>query len=430
LNETSLGLLFAALALLILISAFFSSSETSMMSLNRYRLKHLKGTGHRGAGRAISLLQRPDRLIGLILIGNNLVNILASAIATVIAIRLFGDAGIAIATLVLTLVILIFAEITPKTIAALHPERVAFPASLILVPLLKLLMPLVLSINWLTNGILKLMGFSPDQSGDDAVSQEELRTIVTESASMIPSRHRRMLVNILDLEQMTVNDIMAPRNEIYGIDIEAPDEAIMRQLKNSEHTRLPIYRDDINQIEGVFHMRNLSQVLDSGRLVRSKLLAAADTAYFIPENTPLNTQLLHFQRQKKRLGMVVDEYGDILGLVALEDILEEIVGEFTSNLVEQNEEITRHPDGSTTCSGTVSIRDLNRQRRWDLPTDGPKTLSGLALEALEAFPSAQAAVRIEGYQLDIEEIAKTHISRLRITPLDAVATASDKPAGN
>ena len=429
-NETSLGLLFAALALLILISAFFSSSETSMMSLNRYRLKHLKGTGHRGAGRAISLLQRPDRLIGLILIGNNLVNILASAIATVIAIRLFGDAGIAIATLVLTLVILIFAEITPKTIAALHPERVAFPASLILVPLLKLLMPLVLSINWLTNGILKLMGFSPDQSGDDAVSQEELRTIVTESASMIPSRHRRMLVNILDLEQMTVNDIMAPRNEIYGIDIEAPDEAIMQQLKNTEHTRLPIYRDDINQIEGVFHMRNLSQVLDVGRLVRSKLLAVADPAYFIPENTPLNTQLLHFQRQKKRLGMVVDEYGDILGLVALEDILEEIVGEFTSNLVEQNEEITRHPDGSTTCSGTVSIRDLNRQRRWDLPTDGPKTLSGLALEALEAFPSAQAAVRIEGYQLDIEEIAKTHISRLRITPLDAVATASDKPAGN
>ena len=429
-NETSLGLLFAALALLIVISAFFSSSETSMMSLNRYRLKHLKGTGHRGAGRAISLLQRPDRLIGLILIGNNLVNILASAIATVIAIRLFGDAGIAIATLVLTLVILIFAEITPKTIAALHPERVAFPASLILVPLLKLLMPLVLSINWLTNGILKLMGFSPDQSGDDAVSQEELRTIVTESASMIPSRHRRMLVNILDLEQMTVNDIMAPRNEIYGIDIEAPDEAIMRQLKNTEHTRLPIYRDDINQIEGVFHMRNLSQVLDVGRLVRSKLLAVADPAYFIPENTPLNTQLLHFQRQKKRLGMVVDEYGDILGLVALEDILEEIVGEFTSNLVEQNEEITRHPDGSTTCSGTVSIRDLNRQRRWDLPTDGPKTLSGLALEALEAFPSAQAAVRIEGYQLDIEEIAKTHISRLRITPLDAVATASDKPAGN
>jgi Mg2+/Co2+ transporter CorB len=229
-----------------------------------------------------------------------------------------------------------------------------------------------------------------------------------------------MLVNILDLEQMTVNDIMAPRNEIYGIDIEAPDEAIMRQLQNSAHTRLPLYRDDINQIEGIFHMRDLSRVLDQGRLNRQALSEEAEAPYFIPENTPLNTQLLHFQRQKKRLGMVVDEYGDILGLVALEDILEEIVGEFTSNLVEENEEITQHPDGSTTCSGTVSIRDLNRQRKWNLPTDGPKTLSGLALEALEAFPSARTSVRIEGYQLDIEEIAKTHISRMRIRPLAAV----------
>ena len=396
-----------------------------MMSLNRYRLKHLKGTGHRGAHRAIRLLQRPDRLIGLILIGNNLVNILASAIVTVIAIRLFGDAGIAIATLVLTLVILIFAEITPKTVAALHPERIAFPASWVLLPLQKLLMPLVLAINWLTNGILKLLGFSPDDAGDDAVSQEELRTIVTESASMIPSRHRRMLVNILDLEQMTVNDIMAPRNEIYGIDIEAPDEAIMRQLKNSAHTRLPIYRDDINQTEGVFHMRDLSRVLDKGRLNRLALSEASEAPYFIPENTPLNTQLLHFQRQKKRLGMVVDEYGDILGLVALEDILEEIVGEFTSNLVEENEEITAHPDGSTTCSGTVSIRDLNRQRKWDLPTDGPKTLSGLAVEALEAFPHAPTSIRIKEYQLDIEEISKTHISRIRIRPLEADRNESD-----
>lgn len=396
------------------------------MSLNRYRLKHLEGTGHRGARRAIKLLQRPDRLIGLILIGNNLVNILASAIATVIAIRLFGDAGIAIATLVLTLMILIFAEITPKTIAALHPERVAFPASWILLPLQKVLMPLVLSINWLTNGILKLIGFSPDSAGDDAVSQDELRTIVTESASMIPSRHRRMLVNILDLEQMTVNDIMAPRNEIFGIDVEAPDEAIMRQLKNSAHTRLPLYRDDINQTEGVFHMRDLSRVLDKGRLNREALSEAAEPPYFIPENTPLNTQLLYFQRQKKRLGMVVDEYGDILGLVALEDILEEIVGEFTSNLVEENEEITQHSDGSTTCSGTVSIRDVNRQRRWDLPTDGPKTLSGLALEALEAFPNAKTSVRIEGYQLDIEEISKTHIKRIRIWPLDTPASSSEQ----
>jgi Mg2+/Co2+ transporter CorB len=291
-------------------------------------------------------------------------------------------------------------------------------------------MPLVLAINSLTNGILKLMGFSPDDAGDDAVSQEELRTIVTESASMIPSRHRRMLVNILDLEQMTVNDIMAPRNEIYGIDTEAPDEAIMRHLKNSEHTRLPLYRDDINQIEGVFHMRNLSRVLEGGKLNREALREETEAPYFIPENTPLNTQLLHFQRQKKRLGMVVDEYGDILGLVALEDILEEIVGEFTSNLVEENEEITNHPDGSTTCSGTVSIRDLNKQRKWDLPTDGPKTVSGLALEALEAFPNARTSVRIEGYQLDIEEIVKTQISRIRIRPLESSAESHDDDQGS
>lgn len=196
----------------------------------------------------------------------------------------------------------------------------------------------------------------------------------------------------------------------------------MRQLKNSGHTRLPLYRDDINQIEGVFHMRNLSRVLDGGRLNRQALREEAEAPYFIPENTPLNTQLLHFQRQKKRLGMVVDEYGDILGLVALEDILEEIVGKFTSNLVEENEEITSHADGSTTCSGTVSIRDLNKQRKWDLPTDGPKTVSGLALEALEAFPNARTSVRIAGYQLDIEEIEKTHISKIRIWPLAVEAS--------
>ena len=416
-NETSLSLLFGALAILILVSAFFSSSETSMMSLNRYRLKHLKGTGHRGARRAIQLLQRPDRLIGLILIGNNLVNILASAIATVIAIRLFGDAGIAIATLVLTLVILIFAEITPKTIAALHPERVAFPASALLLPLQKLLMPLVLAINSLTNGILKLMGFSPEEAGDDAVSQEELRTIVTESASMIPSRHRRMLVNILDLEQMTVNDIMAPRNEIYGIDLEDDDATILSRLKTSTHTLVPVFRGDINKIEGILHLRNLGKCLDGEGLNRTSLLRELQEPYFTPENTALHIQLRHFQQRKLRLGMIVDEYGDIMGLVALEDILEEIVGNFTSNLVEDQEEIATMADGGASCTGSIPIRDINRQFGWSLPTDGPKTISGLALEALEAFPVGQASVRIGDYQLDIVCIEGNAITQVRVTPL-------------
>ena len=416
LNEAPLGFLLLALAGLILISGFFSSSETSMMSLNRYRLKHLRTQGHKGAGRATQLLERPDRLIGLILIGNNLVNILASAIATVVAIRMYGDAGIAIATIGLTIVILIFAEITPKTVAALHPERVAFPASFLLLPMLKLLMPVVMAINSITNGILRLMGFRPDAVDGEALSQEELRTIVTESGSMIPSRHRRMLVNILDLEQVTVDDIMVPRNEVYGIDLNDDDATILQRLQASAHTLLPVWREDINDIQGVLHMRSLSRVLPASGLDREALLKELDQPYFIPENTPLNTQLLQFQQKKVRLAIVVDEYGDVMGLVALEDILEEIVGEFTSNLAEESEEIASQSDGSAVCSGTISIRDLNKQKGWDLPTDGPKTLSGLALELLEVIPSGRVSVRLPGYLLEVEDMEGNVVSRLRIWP--------------
>ena len=268
------------------------------MSLNRFRLKHLRNEKHRGALRASELLERPDRLIGLILIGNNLVNILASAIATVIAIRLFGDAGIAIATLALTLVILIFAEITPKTIAALHPERIAFPASFILLPLMKIMRPLVWGINTITNGLLKLMGVDPSKVNDDAVSSDELRTIVNESGPMIPTRHRGMLLNILDLEQVSVDDIMVPRNEVYGIDLDDDDDEIMRTLQASEHTRLPVWREDINNIEGILHMRNISRIVTEKGLDRDALLREMESPYFVPENTPLHTQLLNFQKQK------------------------------------------------------------------------------------------------------------------------------------
>ena len=390
-----------------------------MLSLNRYRLKHLKSSGHRGAQRASRLLERPDRLIGLILIGNNLVNILASAIATVIAIRLYGDAGIAIATVALTLVVLIFAEITPKTVAALHPERLAFPFSFILLPLLKLFMPFVWAINSVTNGLLKLFGFRPDAQEGEALSQEELRTIVAESGTLIPGRHRRMLTNILDLEQVTVDDIMVPRNEVYGLDLEDSDEEILEQVQNSTHTLLPVWRGDINNIQGVLHMRDLSRVLKGDGLNRIALLEELKNPYFVPENTPLHTQLRQFQLKKLRLGIVVDEYGDLMGLVTLEDILEEIVGEFTSNLAEDNEEIHTEADGSTVCSGTVHIRDLNRQRGWDLPTDGPKTISGLALEALEAFPSGEVAVQIPGYLLQVMAVEGRTITKLRIQVIEA-----------
>jgi len=391
-----------------------------MMSLNRYRLKHLRSQGHKGARRASELLERPDRLIGLILIGNNLVNILASAIATVIAIRLYGDAGIAIATVLLTIIVLIFAEITPKTVAALHPERLAFPFSFVLLPLLKVMMPLVWAINSITNGILKLMGFRPDMQEGEALSQEELRTIVTESGTMIPSRHRRMLINILDLEQVTVDDIMVPRNEVYGIDLDDDDATIMQQLQNSTHTLLPVWSEDINDIKGVLHMRNLSRVLSGDSLCRDALKREMEAPYFVPESTPLHTQMLHFQQKKARLGIVVDEYGDVMGLVTLEDILEEIVGEFTSNLAEESEELRSIKDGSLICSGTVSIRDVNKQKGWDLPTDGPKTVSGLALEALEAFPQGKVVVRIPNYQLEVEAIEGNLISKVRIRPLKSI----------
>jgi len=384
-----------------------------MMSLNRFRLKHLRNEKHRGALRASELLERPDRLIGLILIGNNLVNILASAIATVIAIRLFGDAGIAIATLALTLVILIFAEITPKTIAALHPERIAFPASFILLPLMKIMRPLVWGINTITNGLLKLMGVDPSKVNDDAVSSDELRTIVNESGPMIPTRHRGMLLNILDLEQVSVDDIMVPRNEVYGIDLDDDDDEIMRTLQASEHTRLPVWREDINNIEGILHMRNISRIVTEKGLDRDALLREMESPYFVPENTPLHTQLLNFQKQKLRLGTVVDEYGDVMGLVALEDILEEIVGEFTSSLIDQDDYITAERDGSYTILGNASIRDVNKALDWTLPTEGPRTISGLILEVLEAFPEGNTSLALGEHCLEILSLDSNVIQAVR-----------------
>ena len=386
-----------------------------MMSLNRYRLKHLRKQRHRGARRASKLLDRPDRLIGLILIGNNLVNIAASAIATVIAIRLYGDAGIIIATILLTLVILIFAEITPKTFAALYPEKVAFPASLILLPLMKIMYPAVLGVNSITNVFLRMLGINPEDRNDEHVSTEELRTIVTEAGALIPKRHRGMLVNILDLEEVTVDDIMVPRNEVYGIDLDDSDEAIMACLQNSTHTLLPIWREDINNIEGILHMRNISRVLSPTGLDRTALEREMDTPYFIPESTPLHTQLLNFQQRKVRLAVVVDEYGEVMGLVALADILEEIVGEFTSSLADVGDSIFPQRDGSFIIAGTATVRDINKTLDWELPTDGPKTLSGLILEYLESFPDANAGLAIGNYHLEILELTGNVVQAVRAT---------------
>jgi Mg2+/Co2+ transporter CorB len=419
LNEAPLGLLFSILGVLILLSAFFSSSETGMMALDRYRLKHLKEQNHRGARRAARLLKRPDRLIGLILIGNNLVNVLAAAIVTIIAIRLLGDAGIAIGSVLLTMVLLVFAEITPKTIAALHPERVAFPASVILTPLMKLLYPVVWVVNGVTNGLLRLLGVDPRGSSQYGLTTEELRTVVNESAHMIPDTHQGMLLNILELEKVTVDDIMVPRVEVFGLDLSDSDEVLKQRIQDCEYTRLPVYDGDINNISGMLHMRRSSRFIDETGLHRERMLAEIDTPYFVPEGTPLHTQLLNFQRQKLRIGVVVDEYGEVMGLVTLEDILEEIVGEFTSNLAEAIADIFPQQDGSYVINGSANIREINKSLGWELPTDGPKTLNGLLIEYLESFPEGNAGIRIGSYCLEILELQDNVIKSVRAQLMEA-----------
>lgn len=388
-----------------------------MMTLNRHKLRHLQKNKIRGAIRAGKLLDRPDRLIGLILIGNNMVNIFASAVATVISIRLWGDAGVYIATAALTVVILVFAEVTPKTIAALHPERVAFPASVILLPLMTLMSPVVAMVNAVTNRLSRLLGFDPKKEAYEHVSADELRTIVTDAGKLIPARHRELLINIMDLVQVSVDDIMVPRNEVYGINLDNTDQEILLKIQSTAHTRLPVWRDDINNIIGVLHMRSISRVVNGLTLDRVALEREMEKPYFVPESTPLHTQLINFQEMKKPLAVVVDEYGEVRGVVALGDILEEIVGDFTSNMAETTESILLERDGSYIIDGTENIRDINKTLGWSLPKDGPKTLSGLILEYLESFPAAPAGLTIGDYRLEILELEGNVVRLVRAQPL-------------
>ncbi|MDN7123878.1 HlyC/CorC family transporter [Pseudidiomarina terrestris] len=419
-DEIATSTLLMILGLLLFLSAYFSGSETGMMSVNRYRLRHLSQQDHAGAKRVQYLLDRPDRLIGLILIGNNLVNIAASAIATVLCIRWFGDAGIVVATFALTLVVLIFAEVTPKTIAALHPERVAFPSSLILKPLLTLMYPIVAAVNFITNGFMRLLGINPNTTlGHDALSSEELRTVVNEAQSMIPSSHQDMLLSILDLEKVTVEDVMIPRAEISGIDVQDDIKLIIKQLSQAQYTRLLLYRSEIDDAIGFLHARDIMQIVTktSGDADKAELIRAAREIYYIPEGTPLNVQLLKFQHNKERIGLVVDEYGDIQGLVTLEDILEEIVGDFTTNIAPTpSESVSPQEDGSLIVEGTANIRELNKEMNWELPTSGPKTVSGLIVELLGDIPQHPLCLRIDGYALEVLECSESMVKQIRFIP--------------
>ncbi|GHE81700.1 membrane protein [Thalassotalea profundi] len=388
-----------------------------MMSLNRYKLRHLEKEKHKGARRVSKLLRQPDKLIGLILIGNNLVNIFASIIAGIIAERLYGDAGIFYAGLLLTFVILVFAEVTPKTLAALYPEKIAYPSSIILTILLKLLYPLVVGVNWITNGILMLLGISHEQREQHSLSSEELRTVVNESGVMLPERDQNMLVGILDLENVTVEDIMVPRNELVGIDINENWKKIQKQLTQATHTRVLLYRDSIDDVVGYVHMRDALKLLSKNQFTKATLLRAVRELYFIPEGTPLNVQLLKFQHAKERLGLVVDEYGDIQGLVTLEDILEEIVGDFTTTMTPApSDEVTKQPDNSYLVDGSATVRDINKEMNWHFPTDGPKTLNGLILEYLEDIPEANLSVRVAGYPVEIIDVTDNMIKTVRVIP--------------
>lgn len=416
-DDIPIGWLFAILGVLILLSAFFSSSETGMMSINRYRLSHLARQKDKAAQRVSRLLSRPDRLIGVILIGNNFVNNFAASIATIIAMHLVGETlGPAVATITLTIVVLIFAEVTPKTMAALYPERIAFPASTILGPLLKLFYPLVWLVNAISNGILALFGMRPDQSGETQLTREELRTVVHEAGSMIPRRHQAMLLSILDLENVTVDDIMIPRQEVVGIDLEHGMDSIIEQLKHSQHTRIPVYKGDINNIVGILHLRGGIHLLSHEHPTKAMLMQESREPYFIPESTPLHTQLLNFQNEKRRIGVVVDEYGDVQGIVTLEDILEEIVGEFTTDMSHHDDEIQPQPDGSVLIDGMVTIREMNKQLGWELSTKGPKTLNGLLLEYLESIPDGNICIELNGRYLETLEVKENLIKKIRLMP--------------
>lgn len=414
-DSISTSTLLIVLVILILLSAFFSSSETGLMSLNRYKLRHLAQTKHKAARRVEKLLARPDRLLGLILIGNNLVNILASAIATIVCIRLFGDLGVAIATFGLTLVVLVFGEVTPKTLAAMFPERIAYPASWVLKGLMVPFAPLVWLINSITNLLLKLLRL--EHRKDDSLNTEELRTIVNEAGSLIPQRHQEMLISILDLDKMTVENIMVPRSEISAIDINDDWKSILRQLAHCAHTKILLYRDNIDDVVGFLHSRDALRLVARDQFSKSSLLREVDPIYFIPQGTPLNVQLAKFQRNKERIGLIVDEYGDIQGLITLDDILEEIVGDFTTSMAPApSDEIHPQPDGSFLVEGSASIRELNKEMHWHLPIDGPRTLNGVILEYLEEIPQPNISVRLAGYPIEILEVENNMVKMARIMP--------------
>lgn len=413
----SLGPLFIIVVVLIFLSAFFSAAEIGVMSLNRYRLRHLVKKNHKAAIRVNQMLAHPDRLLSVILIGNTLCNIVAAMAATLIGQELYGETGVLIATSLLTFSVLVFSEMTPKTFAALHPQKVAFVCSLPLVLLQRTFAPLINIISWIANTLLRWFGVSIDKVHKDTLSGEELRSVVHEAGSLLPVEHKGMLISLLDLEQARVEDIMVPRSDIIGIDLDQPWHKVLEQLETTQHTRLPLYRGSIDNLVGMIHLRSVLNLVLDDRLDMDNLLKITEAPYFIPEATPLNVQILNFQKMKRRSCFVVDEYGDLQGLVTMEDILEEVVGEFTTDIADLSKDITRLEDGSFIIDGSMTLRNLNRMMGWQIPSLGPRTLSGVIIEYLGYIPPADCCLRIDNYRIEVLKVGDNMIRSVLITKI-------------
>ena len=415
-DSIPISVLVMALIGLFSLSAFFSGSETALMTLNRYRLRHLADQNHKGAMLAQKLLESPERLIGMILLGNNFVNIIITQLATLLGLRLFGDAGLALATGILTLLLLIFGEVMPKTVGALHPERVAFPAAYIYTAMLKVLWPFVWIVNKLVSSLLKLFGLKSDSTNRIALSREELRSVVTAAGATIPKNHVDMLVSVLDLESTTIEDIMIPRSQIYAIDLDSEWSDIEDQLARSNFTRILVYRGSLDQVEGFVHIRKIFPLLRDGYLTRERLESIIRPAYFVPEGVVLTQQLINFRAESRRIALVVDEYGEVQGLITMEDILEEIVGEFSTVPPSLSREIQRKEDGSAWIDGSMHLREINRLLEINLPTDGAKTLNGLITEHLQSIPVPGMTVLINEYPIEIRKTRNNAVKTAIIYP--------------
>ena len=417
-NDIPIAILLAALFVLLALSAFFSASETSMMALNRYRLRHLASKGNRNAKRTAALLANTDKLLGVILLGNNLINAASATLVTIISIRLFGNSEwvLGLATLAVTFAILVFSEVTPKVIGASYPEKIALPASFILRPLLTLAYPVVWFVNLFVQLLLKIVRLKPNSESEHILGIEELKTLVNESGKLLPTTHKSILINLLDLENITVDDVMTPRNQIEAVSLDDDITNVTKQLISSHHTRLPIYHEHSNEIIGILHLRDITRDLLNQTINNDVILAKTKSPYFIPSGTLLFTQLRQFQTNQRKLGLIVDEYGELIGLLTLEDVLEEIIGELGNAADQASPDYRAQTDGSWLIEGSATIRHINRKLKLTLPDLGPKTLNGLILEHFEDIPEPGTTLKIANYPIEIIQIQERAVKTARIYP--------------